>query len=282
MARSLWGFVALVGLACGDPADIDEQPVDGETDAVETETEPPPSGGGDTAAPPAPEEAAEFTPYGFFVESWLAYDPATDATTSFTLGDATRRTLIDVFVFSEDWDGTFGDIDHYCMVEIEADADLPRAQWVDGYAGLLFGVSKPREIGVQGSCDDRIRGVPGDADDLIAGLHWGISYAEPLSDDVREALLASGLTEDDLVQFIGGGLLGDAVDVIQNHGLLPFGYVSGYEVDDSFVVVTNSSGDARPLDAAQMVVGGSLQRGVYVCDTLALAWDYLASALANP
>lgn len=281
MLRPLgWLVWALVGC---DPEDVNLDPSEEQVETEEPDTEVPPGGGGDdTAAPPEDDSLPIFYPYGFFVETWLGYDPSTEQSATFTVGGMTRQAFMDVFVFSDEWDGTFEDVDHYCMVEMLVRDPVGRAQWVDGFPDLVFGISKPGDAVIEGNCDQRIEGLSGDADDRIGALHWGTSYAANMSEDVREALLNSGLEEGDLVQFIGGGMLGDAVDTIQDRALLPFGYVQGFEVDESFEVVENLSGDMRPLDAAQMVVDGQLQRGLYICDTLALQWEYLGLALGSP
>lgn len=273
--------------ACADPPDLpplEEVPAD-TTETTDTVVDTP------VADTPAPDSAdtgdttvagPSFDPYGFFVEVWFGYDPVLDSTSEFTFDTLTSRTLYQVFIFSETWDGMYASTADYCVVRFTAQTDQPRATWLSGFAGYTFGFSRPQVV-VEGDCDERLgRSKPRDVGQRVADLRWGNAVQPTLDADVTAALIGAGLTEPDLAQFIGGALLGDLVDVIQPNALLPNGYVQGFVADEQLVVELNTTGEGRPLDASQMVVGGSLQRGVYILDSLGMPWELLSTATGLP
>lgn len=285
MGRWAWMWV-LLG-ACADPPDLaplEEVPADTpdttdtlvDTPVVDTPAEETGETGDTTVGGPS------FDPYGFFVEVWFGYDPVADSTGLFTFDTLVSRTMYQVFVFSETWDGMYASTADYCVVRFTAQTDQPRAIWLSGFGGYTFGFSRP-EVTVEGDCDGRLgRSKPRDVQQRVADLRWGNAVQPALDADVIDALVAAGLTEPDLAQFIGGALLGDLVDVIQPNALLPNAYVQGFVADEQLVVELNTTGDGRPLDASQMVVGGSLQRGVYILDSLGMPWELLSTATGLP
>ena len=273
--------------ACADPPDIaplEEAPVD-TTETTDTVVDTPQV---DTPAPDTADTGdttvagPSFDPYGFFVEVWFGYDPVSDSTGLFTFDTVVSRTLYQVFIFDETWDGQYASTADYCVVRFVAQNDQPRATWLSGFAGYTFGFSRPQVV-VDGDCDGRLgRSKPRDVEQRVADLRWGNAVQPTLDADVTAALIGAGLTEPDLAQFIGGALLGDLVDVIQPNALLPNGYVQGFVADEQLVVELNTTGEGRPLDASQMVVGGSLQRGVYILDSLGMPWELLSTATGLP
>jgi hypothetical protein len=158
--------------ACADPPDIaplEEAPVD-TTDTTDTVVDTPQvdtpapdtADTGDTAAGPS------FDPFGFFVEVWFGYDPVADSTGLFTFDTVVSRTLYQVFIFDEAWDGQYASTADYCVVRFVAQTDQPRATWLSGFGGYTFGFSRPQVV-VDGDCDGRLgRSKPADVEQRVA------------------------------------------------------------------------------------------------------------------
>lgn len=274
----LWMLLA----GCPDPEDIGKDVADSDTVVTSDETD-----GGETAAlveTGAPEaEVERFEPVGFFVEAWFAYDPATDASPRFVFETLDTYAFLLVYVYDASWKGDLEDTAHHCVVRLIADEALPGAAWIDPYPGFVFGLGLPTQPMVSGDCDGRLgSGAVTDVVARVGALQWGVAVSGLMMEEVATALLEAGLSEDDLLQLVGGGLIGDVVDLIQPDALLPNAYVQGYRVDASFRVELNGSGDPRPLDGAEMVIDDSLQAGIYVLDTLGITWALLADAIGVP
>ncbi len=209
-----------------------------------------------------------------------ALPPVDDAPTlarSYTSGTNTIPVVGTFLAANDAWDFSFADDDNYCVIEISiGDNDtVGEAAWVANITSVVFGFDMPGTATVNAAdCAGKLdTTVFTDVGASFAAIDVGFGVMAALPASFRTQLLGGSLTEDDIKNWIGGGVAGTLGALVNEDGWANTAITTGDKLNDldapaPWAVATDGGGDRIELTPAEMIIDGKLRRGAYSIEFL--------------